>query len=72
MLTKVRNSPDFAGMDEATALADLKQRNAHYEAAYESLCDAEGASYIKLHNFSSKVTCSLCFGRVTRVRALRE
>ena len=23
--------------------------------------------YIKLYNFSSKVTCSLCYGRVTRV-----
>mmetsp|Transcript_24035 Transcript_24035/g.74106 ORF Transcript_24035/g.74106 Transcript_24035/m.74106 type:complete len:457 (-) Transcript_24035:39-1409(-) len=67
MLTKVRNSPDFEGMDEAAALTDLKQRTAHYEAAYESLEDGEGASYIKLYNFSSKVTCSLCYGRVTRV-----
>ena len=67
MLVKVRNSPDFAGLDEATALADLRRRNAHYESAYEPLSDSEGASYITIYNFSSKVTCSLCFGRITRV-----
>ena len=63
----MRNSPDFAGLDEATALADLRRRNAHYESAYEPLSDSEGASYITIYNFSSKVTCSLCFGRITRV-----
>ena len=67
MLVKVRNSPDFAGLDEATALADLRRRNAHYESAYEPLSDSEGASYITIYSFSSKVTCSLCFGRITRV-----
>jgi broad specificity phosphatase PhoE/predicted kinase len=44
--TKLR-SPDYAHVDEATALADFRRRIAHYEAAYEPLADPS-ASFIKL------------------------
>uniref|UniRef100_A0A7S4B7U1 6-phosphofructo-2-kinase domain-containing protein n=1 Tax=Chrysotila carterae TaxID=13221 RepID=A0A7S4B7U1_CHRCT len=53
MLAKVRASPDFSSLDEEAALDDLRKRIAHYEAAYETVSDAEGA-YIKLYNLSSK------------------
>ena len=65
MLAKVRSSPDFDCMDEATALADLKERIANYESAYETLGDDEGA-YVKLYNISSKVTAHQVFGRMTK------
>jgi len=47
MLVKVHNSPDFAGMGEAAAIADLTQRIDLYEDKYETLQDAEGA-FIRL------------------------
>ena len=65
MLTKVRNSPDFAGMSEREALDDLGQRIANYQSVYETVEDEEGA-YIKLFNFSSKVTANQCYGRMTK------
>jgi broad specificity phosphatase PhoE/predicted kinase len=37
------SSPDYAGVDEATALADFRARIAHYESIYESLGEDEGA-----------------------------
>lgn len=37
------SSPDYAGVDEATALADFRARIAHYESVYESLGEDEGA-----------------------------
>ena len=67
MLAKVRASPDFAELSEDAALADLRERIGHYERAYETLADDEGA-YIKLYNLSSKVTANQVFGRMsTRV-----
>lgn len=65
MRNKVRASPDFRGMNFDDALADLKQRLAHYESRYETVDDDEGA-YIKSYNFSSKVTSHLCFGRMSK------
>ena len=67
MLAKVRASPDFKGLSEADALADLRERIGHYERQYETVEDAEGA-YIKLFNLSSKVAANQVFGRMsTRV-----
>ena len=64
MLAKVRASPDFRSLSEEEALADLRERIGHYERAYESVTDEEGA-YIKLYNLSSKVSANQVFGRMT-------
>ena len=37
------SSPDYAGVDEASALTDFRARIAHYESAYKTLRDDEGA-----------------------------
>jgi broad specificity phosphatase PhoE/predicted kinase len=37
------SSPDYAGVDEAAALADFRARIAHYASVYESLGEDEGA-----------------------------
>ena len=67
MLAKVRASPDFKGLSEASALDDLRKRIENYERAYETIADDEGA-YIKLYNLSSKVCANQVFGRMsTRV-----
>ena len=60
---KVRSSPDFQGMDEDAALADMRERTAHYERAYHTVEDEEG-SYIKMYNLSAKVTAKDVFGRL--------
>ena len=55
-LQKVQNSPDFKGMREADALADLRARIAKYERVYRRVADEEGASYIKIQDLGEKVT----------------
>jgi hypothetical protein len=37
------SSPDYAGVAEAEALRDFCARIAHYESAYETLSEDEGA-----------------------------
>lgn len=66
MRTKVASSPDFAEMNLEVALEDLRQRIRNYERAYQTVRDEEGA-YIKLYNFSSKVTANQCYGRMSKV-----
>lgn len=46
LATKAR-SPDYAGMEEAEAVADFRARIAHYERAYETVEEGEG-SFIKV------------------------
>ncbi len=65
LLNKVRNSPDFAGKDEAAALDDMRRRVSLYEDSYETVRDEEGP-YIKLHNLSAKVTAYHLFGRMSQ------
>ncbi|KAJ8599459.1 hypothetical protein CTAYLR_008050 [Chrysophaeum taylorii] len=65
MRNKVMSSPDFRGMSFDAALEDLRERIAVYERRYETVGDDEG-SYVKLFNFSSKVTAHLCFGKLSR------
>jgi len=65
LLNKVKNSPDFAGLNAQEALVDLRARIAHYESRYETVRDDEG-SYIKLFNLSSKVTANACYGRISK------
>lgn len=62
---KVRSSPDFTGLGEDSALAEMQQRIRHYEQVYETIEDDEGA-YIKLFNLSSKVCANRVFGRMSR------
>lgn len=66
MRIKVAASPDFRGLDPETALEDLRQRIANYERVYKTVEDDEGHPYIKVYNFSSKVTANLCFGRLSK------
>lgn len=40
------HSPDFAGMTQEDAIADLRERVKRYEAAYETIED-DDISYIK-------------------------
>ncbi len=63
---KVRNSPDFEGMDEEAAMADLKARVANYEAVYETV-DDDNCSYIKVFNLSAKIMANQIFGRMSKV-----
>jgi broad specificity phosphatase PhoE/predicted kinase len=51
--TKV-TSPDYAGMDPERAVADFRQRIAHYASTYEPVGDDEGA-YIKLIDRMRKI-----------------
>eukprot|EP00668_Euglena_longa_P011575 GGOE01013982.1.p1 GENE.GGOE01013982.1~~GGOE01013982.1.p1 ORF type:complete len:529 (+),score=170.55 GGOE01013982.1:170-1588(+) len=62
---KVKHSPDYAGVDFNTAIADLKGRIANYERMYETITD-EGCTYFKLHNLQSKVMCNKAYGSLTK------
>jgi len=48
------SSPDYAGVDEATALRDFRARIAHYESVYETLGEDEGA-WIRIVDRGRKV-----------------
>ena len=65
LLVKVRTSPDFAGQSTEEALADLKQRIANYDEAYQPIHEDEGVSYVKLYNLSSKILAHRVYGRFT-------
>mmetsp|Transcript_11429 Transcript_11429/g.18607 ORF Transcript_11429/g.18607 Transcript_11429/m.18607 type:complete len:824 (-) Transcript_11429:42-2513(-) len=65
LLSKIRNSPDFHGLDEQTALTDLKSRIENYEKVYETLSNDED-SYIKIYNMNSRILANRIYGRVTR------
>lgn len=65
LLTKVRNSPDFRGIHEEAALADMRKRAAYYERTYQTVSDEEG-TYIKVYNLSNKITANGVFGRMAR------
>jgi len=63
---KVRNSPDFHGMTEEEAIADLRNRCEKYEEAYETIAD-DTLSYIKIFNLSSKLLVNHIYGRMAKV-----
>jgi 6-phosphofructo-2-kinase len=63
---KVSNSPDYKGVDEAEALADLQNRVAKYEEAYETIKD-DSLSYIKIFNLSTKLLVNHIYGRMSKV-----
>ena len=63
---KITNSPDYKGVDEAEALADLKARVNKYEAQYETITD-DALSYIKIFNLSTKLLVNHIYGRMSKV-----
>lgn len=63
---KVLNSPDFEGMSEQEAVADLRDRVTKYEEQYETI-DDDSLSYIKVFNLSTKIMVNHCYGRMSKI-----
>jgi hypothetical protein len=63
---KVANSPDYAGVDEEEAMADLRNRVKNYEDQYETITD-DSLSYIKIFNLSTKLLVNHIYGRMSKV-----
>lgn len=63
---KVQNSPDFKGMTEDEAIADLRTRVQKYEEQYETI-NNDAMSYIKVFNLSSKLLVNHIYGRMAKV-----
>ena len=63
---KVQNSPDFKGMTQDEAIADLRMRVQKYEEQYETIND-DALSYIKVFNLSSKLLVNHIYGRMAKV-----
>ena len=62
---KVSSSPDFKGMSEEEALADLGNRVQKYEDRYETITDPN-QSYIKIYNLSTKLMVNHIYGRMAK------
>ncbi|MCP3984355.1 MAG: 6-phosphofructo-2-kinase/fructose-2,6-bisphosphatase [bacterium] len=60
--TKLR-SPDYEGVPEAQALADFRKRIAHYENAYQTLEEDEGA-WVRLRNRGAQVVINRVYGYI--------
>jgi 6-phosphofructo-2-kinase len=63
---KVKSSPDYKGVHEEEALADLRQRVQKYEEAYETITD-DSQSYIKMFNLSTKIMVNHIYGRMSKL-----
>ncbi|KAG7363359.1 6-phosphofructo-2-kinase-domain containing protein [Nitzschia inconspicua] len=63
---KVTNSPDYAGVSEEEAMADLRNRVKKYEDQYETITD-DSLSYIKIFNLSTKLLVNHIYGRMSKV-----
>jgi 6-phosphofructo-2-kinase len=63
---KVNSSPDYKGVPEEEALADLRQRVQKYEEAYETVSD-DSQSYIKIFNLSTKIMVNHIYGRMSKL-----
>ena len=63
---KVKNSPDYDGIPEEEALADLRQRVKKYEDQYETITD-DSQSYIKIFNLSTKLMVNHIYGRMSKL-----
>jgi len=64
-MTKVNNSPDYAGWDKEEAMADIQSRVRKYEEQYETI-DDDTLSYIKIYNLSSKMLVNHIYGRMAK------
>ncbi|CAB9519462.1 phosphofructo-2-kinase/fructose-2,6-bisphosphatase [Seminavis robusta] len=63
---KVNNSPDYKGIPEEEAMADLRQRVKKYEDQYETIKD-DSQSYIKIFNLSTKLMVNHIYGRMSKL-----
>lgn len=63
---KISNSPDYKGMSEEAAMADLKMRVQKYEEQYETITD-DSLSYIKIFNLSTKLLVNHIYGRMSKI-----
>lgn len=63
---KVNNSPDYVGIPEEEALADLRARVKKYEDQYETITD-DSQSYIKIFNLSTKIMVNHIYGRMSKL-----
>lgn len=63
---KVNNSPDYVGIPEEEALADLRHRVKKYEDQYETIKD-DSQSYIKIFNLSTKLMVNHIYGRMSKL-----
>ena len=66
MRHKISSCPDFDGVDQKEALADLQQRVEKYESRYEPI-DDDALSYIQIFNLSSKILVNHVYGRLAKV-----
>jgi broad specificity phosphatase PhoE len=64
---KISSCPDFDGMTQEEALADLKQRIQKYEERYEPLESHLHQSFIKIYNLSSRLMVNHIYGRLAKV-----
>ena len=65
-LYKIRNSPDFEGLSEEQAMADLRMRAAKYEEGYE-IIDDDSLLYVKYLIFSPKILANNVYGRSAKI-----
>jgi len=63
---KIKNSPDYEGMPEEQALADIRSRVQKYEDSYETITD-DSQSYIKIFNLSTKLMVNHIYGRMSKL-----
>ncbi len=56
------HSPDYVGVDPETATTDFKSRIQKYDAASETLTEAEGYSYIKVINVGKQIILNAICG----------
>ena len=63
---KISNSPDYQGVPEEEALADLRERVTKYEEQYEPIAD-DSQSYIKIFNLSTKIMVNHIYGRMSKL-----
>lgn len=63
---KICNSPDYEGVPNEEAIADLTSRVRKYEEQYETITD-DSLSYIKIFNLSTKLLVNHIYGRMSKV-----
>lgn len=58
MMQKIAHSPDYRGMPQAEALADLQARIANYERVYQPIPFDAPYSHVVIMNMQSKIICN--------------
>jgi 6-phosphofructo-2-kinase/fructose-2,6-biphosphatase len=65
MLAKVRASPDYYGLNEPSAMDDLRRRCTLYERSYQSLSVSEGVPFIQLYDNATRIVTHHVYGRLS-------